>query len=218
MRPSIIVTLFACAALGGCASSQHPPQDAPSASAQPASAAQLPDPGAPTEYPKIFWMCTMYQLPADTRLGPDATVERGPPAGKTSMVIPAAEIDRVFASIRACEGARFLAAPALVTQPGQIARVESIDRDKAGRSIGPGDLELSGTIDERGLSIQYFVTVSKGAGHGTPPSHIDAGRAVVHLCSGNRSTDPKTLLILRPSIIRDASEMPVQREVAPPQR
>lgn len=182
----------------GCDSAQR--AERPDASAAPDAAAQ----------PRLFWMCTLFEVPPDAEIAPDGTLRRAAGRGNGFAEVPAADISEVFASIEAYPGTRFVAAPAIITRPGERGRLEMDDRDKAGASIGARSIAVEGTPATVGLAYELEMTTGPGSSCGTGARRMDEGRATLLLCRGDDASAPWTLLIVRPSILRDPATGPYQ--------
>lgn len=202
---ALAITCFA-ALLVGCQHSS-PKQDNSSATSPSSS-----------EYPQLFWMFTLYEVPTGVELAPDGTLRRAVDRGNGLAEVSAAELGRVFASIEAYPATRALAAPAMITQPGALGCITAQDLDKAGASIGPRTIEIRGTLGADGLSYELELSTAPGEGCGTGKRHLPSGSAVLLLCRGADASKPMSLLVLRQSTLNSPADHPFQRAAAGPAR
>lgn len=170
------------------------------------------------EYPQLFWMCTLFEVPPDVEIAPDGTLRRAVQRGNGIAEIPAADITAAFASIQAYPGTRFIAAPAIVTQPGARGRIETHDRDKAGDSIGPRSIEVEGAPDAKGLAYELEIMTGPSTSCGTGARLMEEDRALLLLCRSDDASAPWTLLVVRPSILRTPADHVVQRAASTAER
>jgi hypothetical protein len=166
---------------------------------------------SPVGYPQLFWMFTLYEVPPEVEFAPDGTLRRAVGRANGYAEVSSADLNAVYDSIQAYPGARFIAAPAILTQPGELARIAPHDVDKAGASIGPREIEVRGSPADGGLTYELDLTTAPGAGCGSDPRQLATGRAVLLLCPGGDASTPLTLLVLRPSILRSPADHPYQR-------
>jgi hypothetical protein len=159
-------------------------------------------------------MCGLYEVPLEVELTPDGMLRRAEGRANGFAEVPSASLNGIFASIEAYPGTRFIAAPAFLTQPGEVGRIAANDLDKAGASIGPREIEVRGTPNAAGLSYEVDLTTAPGAGCGSGPSQLPSGSAVLLLCRGEAASGPQTLLVLRPSVLRSPADHPYQRAAA----
>jgi hypothetical protein len=166
------------------------------------------------EYPRILWICALYEVPGDVELAPDGTLRRAAGRANGSTEVPSADLNRIFASIEAYPGTRLIAAPAIFTQPGEVGRITAHDLDKAGASIGPREIAVRGTPNAGGLGYELELTSAPGAGCGTGPRQLPLGSAALLLCWGEPAAGPLTLMVLRPSVLQSPADHPDQRAAA----
>jgi hypothetical protein len=172
-----------------------------------------PDP-ALAEYPRVFWMCGLYEVPVEVELAPDGTLRRAEGRASGFAEVPSAGLNGIFASIEKYPGTRFIAAPAFLTQPGEVGHIAANDLDKAGASIGPREIKVRGTPAAAGLSYELDLTTAPGAGCGSGLRQLPSGSAVLLLCRGEAVAGPLTLLVLRPSVLHSPSDHPYQSAAA----
>lgn len=169
---------------------------------------------AQAEYPRLFWMFGLYEVPLGAELAPDGTLRRAAGRPNGFAEVPSAGLNETYASIEAYPGTRFLAAPALLTQPGEVARIAVDDLDKADASIGPREIEVRGSPTTAGLSYELELTTAPGTGCGSGQRQMPLGSAVLLLCRGESASGPLTLLVLRPSVLRSPADHPYQSAAA----
>lgn len=166
------------------------------------------------EYPRVFWMCGLYEVPAEAELAPDGTLRRAEGRANGFAEVPSAGLNGIFASIEKYPGSRFIAAPAFLTQPGEVGRITANDLDKAGASVGPREIEVRGTPNAAGLSYELDLSTAPGAGCGSGVRQLPSDSAVLLLCRGEAVTGPLTLLVLGPSVLHSPSDHPYQSAAA----
>lgn len=173
---------------------------------------------AQAEYPRLFWMFGLYEVPLGAELAPDGTLR--PAVGRPNgfAEVPSAGLDGILASIEAYPGTRYIAAPALLTQPGEVARIAVHDLDKADASVGLREIEVRGSPTTAGLSYELELTTAPGTGCGSGQRQMPVGSAVLLLCRGEAASGPLTLLVLQPSVLRSPSDHPYQSAAAAPAR
>jgi beta-lactamase regulating signal transducer with metallopeptidase domain len=167
------------------------------------------------DYPQISWMVNVFEMPTQPEVRPDGTVvvAAGPKANGLA-VFEAGRIDAIFDSVRAIPGARLVAVPALMTKPGAKASISSGDRDKAGSTIGERTIVLEGTlVDGGGVSTTSEVSLHTegfGASANIGRRVIPAGGGMIYVGPGPRASDPWTVVILRPTVLRSVDDYPFQ--------
>ena len=161
---------------------------------------------ADDEYPQLFWMFTLFEVPADADL---------PPLGSLSAPrvesVSAASVDELFRSIDACPGARNVFCPAIVSDPGAPAAVELNSVDKAGAWSGVFSIAATGRLDDGGLTIEVLLRGDAGDGCATGVRRVGEEMAVVLVCSVAEGSATRALLVVRPKVVRTPNEAPVQR-------
>lgn len=201
-------------ALAGAACS--PDASVPTTAAE-ADAVQF-DPVA-GDYPQIFWHCTLWEVPARSHFVEDGMIrpEGGPKS--RGMVILSAEGSRAaFDSVRDLPSSRHLASPAVFSKPGQSARIQQQQEDKARSSVGDRSISLIGGLDG-GLDGEMVVTtlevVNAEGGEvvscGAEKQPVPEGGAIFFLCPGPEPQRPWTLVAVRPTILRSVADYPFQR-------
>ncbi|MBL9150590.1 MAG: M56 family metallopeptidase [Phycisphaerae bacterium] len=169
------------------------------------------------DYPQISWMVNVFEMPTQPEVRPDGTVvvAAGPKSNGVA-VFEAGRIDAIFDSVRAIPGARLVAVPALMTKPGAKASISSSDRDKAGSTIGERTITLEGTpVDGGGVRTTSDVSLHAaefGASANVGQRVIPAGGGLVYVGPGPRASDPWTVIVLRPTVLRGIEDYPFQTE------
>lgn len=211
IRPLALASLVLFA---GCAS--DPDASTPQRADAPSPSAVEPayDP-LNGKYPQIMWMCNVYEVPSGTEIASDGTVRASASAKPNGVgVVRAADSQRAFDSVRSLPRARLLASPASFSLPEALAILKPGTRDMAGGSIGDRTLTLSGTfVDDR---IRTSVEVASTRGAFSASCHcgardVPAGGALLFLCAGADSSQPCTLLVARPTVLRSPEDFPYQR-------
>lgn len=161
---------------------------------------------ADDEYPQLFWMFTLYDVPADADLPPLGSL-----AAPNVECMGVASVDELFRSIDACPGARNVLCPALVSEPGACAAVALDTIDKAGASTEKFSIAATGWLDAEELTIEVMLGGDVGDRCATGIRRVGEGGAVVLVCPAAGAPATRALLVVRPKVVRSADDFPVQR-------
>lgn len=208
--------LLAC----GCSPTRHQVRSEPVQTQAPQTQDTHAPPFDPLDgaYPAIHWMFNVYDVPLTAEIAPDGRLQiaRGERARGLGLV-SAAQVPAVFDSISAFPGAVHVAAPSILSQPGQSARIESTFTDKPGATIGSRMLAISGQLAQHGVETELDITnAASGTGCGTGPLIVAEGGAVLLLCPGPDQHHPMTLVVVRPIVLRSIEDYPFQRASSMP--
>lgn len=162
---------------------------------------------ADDEYPQLFWMFTLIEVPAETL----ALAPLGSLSAPRVESVSAASVDELFRSIAACPGARNVFCPAIVSDPGAPAAVELNSVDKAGASSEKFSIAATGWLDAEGLTIEVMLGGDVNDGCATGVRRVGEGGAVVLVCPAAGAPATRALLVVRPKVVRSADDFPVQR-------
>lgn len=187
---------------------------------------------ADDEYPRLFWMFTLFEVPADADLPPLGPLPRAAPDGASGIssaprveCMSAASVEELFRSIDACPGAWTVFCPAIVSAPGARETVELSVSDKAGAWSAEFFIAATGWLDDEGLAIEVLLhrgdrparrrgTLRRGdAGDGctTGVRRVDEEMALILVCAAADGAATRALLVVRPKVVRTADDRPVQR-------
>ncbi len=162
---------------------------------------------ADDEYPQLFWMFTLIEVPAETL----ALAPLGSLSAPRVESVSAASVDELFRSIAACPGARNVFCPAIVSDPGAPAAVELNSVDKAGAWSGEFSIAATGGLDDEGLWVEVLLRGDAGDGCATGVRRVGEEMAVVLVCSVAEGSATRALLVVRPKVVRTPNDGPVQR-------
>ena len=162
---------------------------------------------ADDEYPQIFWMFTLFEVPAETL----ALAPLGSLSAPRVECVSAASVDELFRSIDTCPGARNVFCPAIISAPGARAGVALDAVDKAGASSEKFSIAASGLLDDEGLLVEVLLRVDAGDGCATGVRRTGEEMAVVLVCPVAEGSATRALLVVRPKVVRTPNDAPVQR-------
>ncbi|MBL9121695.1 MAG: hypothetical protein JNL80_17450 [Phycisphaerae bacterium] len=167
------------------------------------------------DYPQIMWMCNVYEVPAGTEIDSDGLVSASSKAKPNGVgVVLASNVTRAVDSIRSLPNARHLGTPVSFSPPASTTRIEPETRDKAGSSIGDRSIELNGLLKGDFVGTSAEIATASGAFQTScrcGARDVPKGGALLFLCPGASSSDPWTLLMVRPTVLRSTQDFPFQR-------
>ena len=165
---------------------------------------------ADAEYPQLFWMFTLDEVPADADLPPLGSL-----AAPNVECVGMASVDELFRSMNACPGARNVFCPARISVPGAPAAVELNSVDKAGASSEKFSIAATGWLDAEGLTIEVMLGGDVNDGCATGVRRVGEGGAVVLVCPAAGAPATRALLVVRPIVLRQGSRLQQSGECPP---
>ncbi|MFO0873950.1 MAG: M56 family metallopeptidase [Phycisphaerales bacterium] len=166
------------------------------------------------DYPQVFWMCNIFEVPGPVEIRADGTVAAtsNPKAGADAVI----EGDRVtacFDSLEKIDGARLVAAPAILAKFDENASISMGETDKAHQAVGARSISVNARNSKAG--VVATIEAQAGAGGASVSRRIadrlvPSGSALVLAVPGPQVADPWMVVMVRPKVLNSVAEYPFQ--------